>query len=269
MRKAASASAMGKEAIQTPQRRQDAGGKIFVGCAGWAVPPNVVQQFPATGSHLERFSQVLSACEINSSFHRHHREQSWARWAASVPDGFRFAVKAPRAITHEGQLICDGETLSRFFVEISPLGKKLGPVLFQLPPKQQFEEARVRRFLFDLREVHDGYVVMEPRHRSWFDGEAEQLLQTFRVGRVAADPACVASGLRPGGWPEIAYYRLHGSPRTYYSSYDEAYLKALASEVIAQAETRPVWCIFDNTASGAAASNALSLLAKMNASPPC
>jgi uncharacterized protein YecE (DUF72 family) len=269
MRKRASAITKSKQETDAPRRQKSTGRPIFVGCAGWAVPPNVAREFPAAGSHLERFSQVLSACEINTSFYRQHREQTWARWAAVVPDSFRFAVKAPRAITHEGELICERETLSRFFAEISPLGKKLGPVLFQLPPKQQFEKARVERFLTDLRNVHDGYVVVEPRHRSWFDSEADWLLQTFRVGRVAADPACVASGLRPGGWPGIAYYRLHGSPRTYYSSYEEAYLNALALEMTAQAETRPVWCIFDNTASGAAAGNALSLLAMTRPSQSC
>lgn len=87
------------------------------------------------------------------------------------------------------------------------------------------------------------------------------MLDALRIGRVAADPARVAGGEAPAGWPGIAYYRLHGSPRTYYSSYDGEYLAALASRLAAHraAGTRS-WCVFDNTASGAAAGNALELM---------
>ena len=87
------------------------------------------------------------------------------------------------------------------------------------------------------------------------------MLEEVHVGRVAADPVRAAGGDVPAGWPGIAYYRLHGSPRTYYSSYHADYLAALADRLVAhrRAGVRS-WCIFDNTASGAAAGNALELM---------
>lgn len=83
------------------------------------------------------------------------------------------------------------------------------------------------------------------------------------VARVAADPARVPAAGEPGGWPGLVYFRLHGSPRTYYSAYDEEYLDALASRLAEHAAAgRQAWCIFDNTVLGAATRNALDLLLK-------
>src|SRR5687767_5317762 len=81
----------------------------YVGAAGWSIPSRYKDDLPGTGSHLERYAQRLDAVEINSSFHRHHREQTYARWAASVPVRFRFAVKTPRALTHEQGLVAEPE----------------------------------------------------------------------------------------------------------------------------------------------------------------
>jgi uncharacterized protein YecE (DUF72 family) len=74
--------------------------EIYVGVAGWSISKEHAARFPVEGSHLERYAQVFNAVEINSSFYRPHRPQTYAPWAASVPDGFRFAVKMPREITH-------------------------------------------------------------------------------------------------------------------------------------------------------------------------
>jgi uncharacterized protein YecE (DUF72 family) len=79
--------------------------KFFVGTAGWTVPKQHLALFSALDegakrSHLERYASRLCCAEINSSFHRPHRRATWERWAATTPDDFRFAVKAPKAITH-------------------------------------------------------------------------------------------------------------------------------------------------------------------------
>jgi uncharacterized protein YecE (DUF72 family) len=102
---------------------------------------------------------------------------------------------------------------------------------------------------------------MEPRHASWFTEEADALLRAQRVARVLADPVRHEPGRAPGGWPGRVYLRLHGAPRVYYSSYEAPLLQALARRLqVAEAEGAETWCIFDNTASGAAAGNALDLL---------
>ena len=94
-------------------------------------------------------------------------------------------------------------------------------------------------------------------HESWFADDVDAFLAEREVARVAADPAKVPRAADPGGWKGLRYHRLHGSPRTYYSSYSREYLEALAARL--RAETVETWCIFDNTASGAALGNALDL----------
>jgi uncharacterized protein YecE (DUF72 family) len=103
-------------------------------------------------------------------------------------------------------------------------------------------------------------VACEPRHASWFTPDAGNWLAERGIARVAADPAKVAGGDQPGGWNGLAYYRWHGSPRIYYSDYDHEALAALHKRLDAHRKRRvATWCIFDNTASGAALGNALAL----------
>lgn len=238
-------------------------GNVRVGTAGWTLPRAHASRFAAEGSHLQRYCGSLACAEINSSFHRSHRRSTWERWAQSTPDEFRFAVKMPKRITHEAKLRDAGALLLNFFDEIAGLNagaqSKLGPVLVQLPPKLAFDEGVVREFLGTLRELHRGSVAFEPRHVSWFTGEADRLLREFDVARVAADPPKGSPlAASPGGSSTLRYRRLHGSPRTYYSEYDDASLIALAAQLKAEPEGES-WVIFDNTALGHAAANALRL----------
>ena len=234
---------------------------LHVGCAGWALPRAVQPAFPSEGTHLQRYAARFTAVEINSSFHRPHTPTTYARWAASVPDHFRFSVKTPKAITHERRLTDAESLLGEFLAQVSALGEKLGSLLIQLPPSLALDLATAESFLVSLRGRHTGAVALEPRHPSWFNEEAAGLLEAHRIARVAADPARVPAAGEPGGWAGTVYYRLHGSPRTYYSAYDEAYLRGLAVRLEeAAAGADDVWCIFDNTAMGAATGNALTLL---------
>src|SRR5690349_8185592 len=166
-------------------------GKVRVGTAGWSIPARFADAFPGTGSHLERYAGRFLAAEINSSFHRPHRPSTYARWAASVPEGFRFAVKVPKAITHERRLAGVEDELRAFLAEIAPLGARLGPLLIQLPPSLAFEPGLAAEFLGLLRAGFDGAGACEPRHPTWFGAEADAALTRFRIARVAADPARV------------------------------------------------------------------------------
>jgi uncharacterized protein YecE (DUF72 family) len=236
-------------------------GKLWVGTAGWSVPPQYQHEFPKAGSHLERYAERLPAVEINSSFYRPHRIATYERWAQSVPEHFQFAVKVPKAITHDLRLTNPSELLTKFLSEVSGLGHKLGPLLVQLPPSQAFDEVIVASFFRCLRGLFNGQVACEPRHPSWFTGEADALLAEFETARVAADPARVPLAAAQGGWPGLVYYRLHGSPEVYYSPYGPTYVEALATTLKGLVKPgRDIWCIFDNTARGEAAADALSLL---------
>jgi uncharacterized protein YecE (DUF72 family) len=246
----------------------DASGRgVFLGTAGWAIPRAIAEAFPRDGSVLERYAALFNAVEINSTFYRSHRPQTFERWRLATPDGFRFAVKVPRAITHEARLAGCAPRLCQFFDEIAPLAEKLGPMLVQLPPSLVFESAVAAAFLGDLRSRWSGPVALEPRHVSWFGDGAAALLRTHRIAQVAADPACTAAAGVPGGDPGLAYWRLHGAPRLYYSPYGCAVLDALALAITDQGSDE-VWCIFDNTASGAAAADALALKARMQVDAP-
>jgi uncharacterized protein YecE (DUF72 family) len=190
---------------------------VRVGCAGWGIPRHAAAYFVSVGSHLDRYSEVFNSCEINSSFYRSHKKGTWERGAGSVPAEFRFSVKAPRTITHEAKLNCGREVLSEFLQQIAFLGDKVGPVLIQLPPSLEFDCARAGQFLTMLRQEYAGDVVWEPRHKSWFNNHVDDLLKVFHVARVAADPACGRPVGLPGGFESLAYFRLHGAPRHYYS----------------------------------------------------
>lgn len=237
---------------------------VYVGCAGWTLPAPVQPAFPAEGSHLERYAARFRAVEINSSFHRPHRPATYARWADSVPAEFRFCAKLPKTVTHELRLRGAEDALSAFLAQAGALGTKLACLLVQLPPSLAYEADVAERFFTFLRSATPVAVVCEPRHETWFTPGADALLDALRIARVAADPARVPAAAEPGGWRGLAYYRLHGSPRIYYASYDHAYLHALAERIRKDAHAgREVWCIFDNTAAGEAAQNALDLVARL------
>jgi uncharacterized protein YecE (DUF72 family) len=236
---------------------------IRIGVAGWSIPRHVAHRFAADGTHLERYARAFSCVEINSCFYRAHARQTYARWADSTPPGFAFAVKLSRAITHECGLAGTGALLRQFLDETAGLGAKRGAILVQLPPALPFSAAIAGRFFGGFRDRYEGTIVCEPRHLSWFTSAAERLLVRHQVTRVAADPPRTVDGNVPGGWDGVAYFRLHGSPRTYWSRYEMEYLDRLADRVKQAAARGDVWCIFDNTAAGAAPENAFELREKL------
>lgn len=245
------------------------GAAVLVGCAGWSLPREHQAGFPAEGTHLERYAARFPAAEINTSFYRPHRPSTYARWGASVPPSFRFSVKVPKAITHGLRLRGAGDALDAFLAEAGGLGDRLGCLLVQLPPSLDFDAAVAGGFFAALRDRTGVPVACEPRHASWFTAEADECLAGAGIARVAADPARVPEAAEPGGAPDPVYYRLHGSPRIYYSAYDDAYLAALAARLREHAAAgRRAWCIFDNTAAGAATANALDLLARLPGGGP-
>ena len=245
---------------------------LRIGCAGWSLPREHWPDFPAEGSHLARYARRFNAAEIDTSFYRPHRFETYARWAASTPAGFRFAVKLPKTITHERQLVDAMPAFDDFLAQVSGLAGKLGCLLVQLAPRLAFDPAVAGPFFEGLRERHGGPVALEPRHAGWFTAEADALLADHRVARVLADPVLHEGAAVPGGWPGLVYLRMHGTPRVYWSAYDEALLARVAQRLRqAQAEGAQCWCVLDNTAGGAAVANALALArlaAESGSEPP-
>lgn len=243
----------------------DNSGMPLIGCAGWSVPGAVQEFFPPEGSHLERYASVLPAVEINTSFYRSHRPVTYARWRDTVPASFRFSVKVPKTITHELRLQKVDEHLAQFIDEVGNLQEKLGCLLVQLPPSLRYDALAAGRFFDKLRTLVDVPIVCEPRHATWFEEAAAGMLAESKTGYVIADPPAVKLPV-PALDAETVYFRLHGSPKMYHSAYAEEYLQRLHADMERSMRAgKRAWCVFDNTASGAAVPNALSLLSRFHA----
>ncbi|MFC4727265.1 DUF72 domain-containing protein [Coralloluteibacterium thermophilus] len=240
--------------------------RIRIGCAGWSIPSSHARLFGPEGSHLARYATRFDVVEINSTFYRAHRPQTFERWAATVPPGFRFSVKMPRQITHEARLVGTGAALDAFFAQIAGLGPTLGGVLVQLPPSLALDPSVAARFFGMLRRRYDGPVACEPRHASWFAPAAARLWERHAVTRVAADPPRPAAAADTAGPPAAGwrYRRWHGTPRIYYSRYDDAALRGLAAALQRDADAgHAAWCILDNTAAGHSVDDAARLQAML------
>ncbi len=242
--------------------------RVRIGCAGWSIPGRHAAAFPRDGAHLQRYAAVFDCVEIDSSFHRPHRPRTYRNWAESVPAGFRFSVKMPKAISHLARLRHCDSLLEQFLAQAEQLGAKLGFLLLQLPPSLAFDARSALRFFDHLRTRYAGAVGCEPRHPSWFNAEVDRALCERGIARVAADPFRVPRAAIPGGARTIEYVRLHGSPRMYYDAYPPAALERIARRLgRADAEVSERWCIFDNTALGHATTDAIALQESTRAGP--
>lgn len=241
-------------------RRGKRDGKIRIGCAGWSILSRHAGLFGDGGSHLARYATRFDVVEINSSFYRPHRHETYARWAAAVPARFRFAVKVPKSITHELRLQKAGKTLDRFVAEVAGLGNKLGGLLVQLPPSLAYDARVAATFFAMMRRRVSAPIACEPRHASWFEPEVAAMWERYDIARVAADPARLPAAAEVGGEGAWRYWRWHGSPRIYYSAYSDDALRELAQDLRAAAQDgNTCWCIFDNTAGGHAIADAARL----------
>ena len=218
--------------------------RAHIGLAGWSEAVSKHRAyFPGTGSGLARYAATFDMVEVNASFYRAVRAETFASWADQTPEDFRFSVKINRAVTHAARLSANA---------------KLAAVLIQLPPTLASDPERDAAFLARLRGIYPGMVAWEPRHPSWDDPGPAALLADSGVTRVRTEIPEPDSAHPAGG----AYVRLHGTPRRYYSAYSSADLAALAAWL--DTASSPRIAIFDNTASSAGVRNALELTALMH-----
>jgi uncharacterized protein YecE (DUF72 family) len=209
---------------------------LLVGTSGWAYPEWRGAFYPdrlPQRRFLEHYSGLLTACEVNATFYRTQAPSTLARWAASVPDDFRFAIKAHRRITYRrnpGSVAGDTEFLAEFKASLEPLGEKLGCLLVQIPAFVERDDRALERVLDALPEIPPA---CEFHHPSWQVPAVEELVAE-RGGTVCLReergeaPARLASG-------PIAYIRLKGAR---YSERDRA---ALLELLVRDAAERPVY----------------------------
>ena len=274
-------------------------GRVLIGTSGWRYAGWRGDFYPRglrQRDELAYLSRALTSVEVNGSFYSLQRPSSYAAWAAQTPADFVFAVKGGRFITHMRQLLDVETALANFFASgVLALGSKLGPVLWQLPARLQFDEARLTAF-FDLlprttdeaavlARRHDDKVpegralteavtsapirhALEPRHESFATDAANEVLRANGIGTVIADSA--------GTWPQLdaitsdlVYVRLHGDTELYASGYSAAALEEWASRIRDWAQRGlDVVVYFDNDDKGHAPHDAADLQELLGLTPP-
>lgn len=232
-------------------------GRVFVGTSGWQYkhwrgrfyPPGL----PAS-KWLEHYAAEFRTVEVNASFYRLPRAETVAAWAARVPDGFVLTLKASRYLTHIRRLREHGEPLARMIGIFEAAGRKLGPVLFQLPPTLEVDVTQLEAFVAAVpARIRSAF---EFRHPSWFTDEVVAVLDAAGAALVHADRPGTRVEAIPtvGGW---SYLRFHqGRPGA--SGYTRRKLRAYADRV---AETRgDVFAYFNNDGGGAAVRDARTFI---------
>lgn len=160
---------------------------VYVGTSGWAYAVWKPQFYPeklAAKNFLKHYATKLNAVEVNYTFRRTLSEKAADSWIKDVGPEFRFSLKANQFITHIRQLK-DPATLERFLLTLQPLGKQLGPILFQLPPTLKADVPRLGNFLAELpRGVKAAF---EFRHPTWFSDETYRVLEERNVALCIAE----------------------------------------------------------------------------------
>jgi len=234
-------------------------GKILIGTSGWHYShwreifyPKGLRPDQYLGYYAERFPTV----EVNNTFYRLPTEQTVKSWNAGTPENFCFALKAGRYITHRKRLKDPELTLRRFLALLPLMGPKLGPVLFQLPPRFKADPARLGSFMEALPKPLR--YAFEFRDQSWFVDEVRVLLEAREAAFCLYDQA----GLVTPEWvtARFVYLRLHGASALHHGRYTDQMLRAYADKIGSWAdEGRDVFCYFNNDSQGNAISNARTL----------
>jgi uncharacterized protein YecE (DUF72 family) len=234
-------------------------GLIHIGTSGWHYdhwrrpfyPEDLTQK-----AFLTFYQQRFHTVEINNSFYQLPSEKTLFDWRESVPPGFIFAVKGSRYITHMKKLKDPGQSVPPLLERIQSLGDRLGPILFQLPPRWRFNEERLGAFLEAL--PRDYRYALEFRDPTWLNQEVCRLLRKHSAAFCIYE---LAGRISPKEvTADFVYIRLHGPGDAYQGRYDRQTLAGWAGAISTwTAQGLTVFCYFDNDEAGYAALNALEL----------
>jgi uncharacterized protein YecE (DUF72 family) len=232
---------------------------IRIGCSGWSYQHWRGRLYPSSGPTsrwLSIYAELFDTVEVNATFYRLPRAQAVEHWTQSTPDGFCFAVKGSRYLTHVRRLRDPAEGIARFESRVEPLraAGKLGPVLWQLPATFTRDDERLVSF---LEQLPAGRHAFEFRHASWLDEAVLSELRNRDVALVVADrgPAPRPRWIETAGWSYVRFH--HGRGRN--GNYSERELGAWAELV--QEASGDVYAYFNNDWEGFAVANARALAA--------
>src|SRR5262245_36680849 len=242
--------------MSSGQRFRSSG--VRIGCSGWQYKHWRGHFYPADMHQLdwlEYYAERFDTVEVNNTFYRLPDAATFTAWQRRVPRRFTYAVKASRYLTHMKKLKEPAAPLALFFSRARELGRTLGPVLYQLPPRWPLNVERFATFLRALprRRRH----AVEFREPSWYVDEIFTLLARHRVALCLHDMAGSASGIRAVG--PFVYARFHG-PQKYNGRYPDAALERWADWLAGRArEGVPVYAYFNNDTGGHAPRDATRL----------
>jgi uncharacterized protein YecE (DUF72 family) len=232
---------------------------VRIGCSGWQYPHWRGRYYPAgvpARAWLEHYARDFDTVELNGTFYRLPEIATVAEWQRRVPDGFIFAWKASRFLTHNKKLKDPREPLDRMMERTRPLGDKLGPILYQLPPGWSLNLERLGAFMQALPRA--GRHAIELRHSSWYDPRALDLLESARVALCIHDMPGSESGRRSVG--PFVYVRFHGAGERYGGAYGERVLSGWGRWITEQAASgQDVYAYFNNDAEAQAPRDAAML----------
>ena len=205
---------------------------------------------------LKYYADHFQTVEINNSFYQLPKKETLTSWRNSVPSGFIFTVKASRYITHMKKLKDPSEPLHTLLETVEVLGDKLGPILFQLPPRWQFNPQRFDNFLDSLPANHR--YAFEFRDPRWFNTSAYEMMSKHRAAFCIYELAGLLSPKEVTA--DFIYIRLHGPGEAYQGEYDTDALAGWAGAFYTWAKQgKEIFCYFDNDEAGYAAQDALRL----------
>jgi uncharacterized protein YecE (DUF72 family) len=241
--------------------------RVRIGTSGWEYAHWAGSFYPRDlprDRRLEFYADRFDTVELNNSFYRLPEGDVFATWARRVPDGFAFAVKASRYLTHVRRLRDPAEPLARLWSSARRLDGRLGPVLYQLPPRWRPNHERLATFLSSVPQGHPQ--VVEIRDRRWYGRRLCTMLSGAGVSLCLHDmPGSTPAPLRVG---PIVYLRFHGAGERYGGSYSPQRLNAWASRISAwSAQGWPVWVYFNNDTDGHAVRDAERLRAFVDRRP--
>lgn len=235
-------------------------GTIYIGTSGWHYKHWKGNFYPETIKEADQFSyyqQYFNTVELNNSFYMLPAAATFTGWRKASPAGFIFSVKASRYITHMKKLKADAHSIRNFFSRAGRLKEKLGPVLFQLPPRWKVNTERFADFLSRLPTGHR--YTFEFRNDTWYHPDIYDLLRQYNCAFCIYELEHHLSPVEVTA--DFVYIRLHGPGNKYEGSYTRAALKKWAKRCLLwQQEKKDVYVYFDNDQAGYAAFNAHQLL---------
>ncbi|MGC4117791.1 MAG: DUF72 domain-containing protein [Myxococcales bacterium] len=239
--------------------------RIRVGTSGYVYPHWKGRFYPdglPARQWLPYYAQAFDTVELNNTFYRLPSEKAARGWAAAAPEGFLFAVKGSRFLTHIKRLKDTEQGLQRFFESLAPLAGRIGPVLWQLPPQMKADLARLRDFLQALPRFGRFEHVVEPRSAGWYTDAFYRLLADEGASLCLHDLPMKDAPAPPTPPPGRIYYRrFHGLAARYSGRYGRAALSPVADQMLSLARSGvPCFAYFNNDASAHAVADARDLL---------